>query len=295
VLADDASLHHDPQVARLTYASVAGSLVMSAALMAVHVVFQSQLALAQAADSFSDMLAGVALIWAVRQASRPPDEDHPLGHGRAEPLAALIVAVLAGVLAVEVLRNALMALLGDEEPSLEWPVAAVFTAKVLFKGTIVVLARRALARHGNPALAALQVDARNDVLVGAVALGGVALARVGAPAVDSILAIGVSIYVGYAGIRLARENVGLLLGAAVSSERRDALARAAREVRGVRGVDRLVATWAGASVHVYAEVAVDRELSLRDAHAIGHAVESRLAGEEDVSHVIVHVGPHGES
>lgn len=62
-----------PQIAHLTYASVAGSLVMAVALVGVHMVSGSQLALAQAADSASDTFAGAALAWAVKQASQPAD------------------------------------------------------------------------------------------------------------------------------------------------------------------------------------------------------------------------------
>lgn len=288
---DEPTRAHDPTGARLTYASVAGSLVAAVALVAVHVIFRSQLALAQAADSIADMLAGVALAWAVRQSAQPPDDDHPLGHAHAEPIAALVVAVLAGVLAVEVLRAAVVAILGEAEPDLGWPVVAVFGAKVIFKATILGLAHRALRRRQNPALDALRVDARNDVLVGGVAIAGFALARLHMPALDAWLAIGIAIYVALSGVRLARQNVALLMGAAAPAARREELVRLASGIEGVRAIDDLVATWSGAGLHVHVEIAVDRALPLLEAHAIGHAVEQRMAEEEDVSRAIVHVGP----
>src|SRR5690606_3951461 len=171
-----------------------------------------------------------------------PDEGHPLGHARAEPIAALVVAVLAGVLSVEVIRGALVALTTGAQPELGWPVAAVFAAKVAFKGAIVILATRAARGHRNPVLDALRVDSRNDVLVGGVALVGFVLVRAGFPAMDAWLAIVVAAYVAYAGVRLARENVGLLMGAAAPKERRAELLEIARAVPGVRRVDALVVT-----------------------------------------------------
>lgn len=264
---------------------------MAAALVAVHVVFRSQLALAQAADSISDMLAGSALVWAVRQSAQPPDEDHPWGHARAEPIAALVVAVLAGVLAVEVLRGAVSALVEGAAPELHWALAAVFGAKVIFKSTIAVLATRGLRARVNPALDALRVDARNDVLVSSVAIVGFALARFGMPSIDAGLAVVIAIYVAFAGIRLARENVGLLMGAAAPAERHQELAQIAGAIEGVRAIDTLVATWSGAALHVHVEIAVDRDLPLLAAHEIGHAVEERLSHERDVSLAVVHVGP----
>lgn len=285
----------EPHVVRLTYASILGSLVLAIALVVVHVVFRSQIALAQAADSLADMLAGGALAWAVRQASQPADEDHPLGQARAEPLAALMVAVLAGVLAVEVLRNAVMAIASGAEAELDWPVAGVFAAKVAFKSVIVVLATRALARRGNPALDALRVDARNDLLVGALALVGFVLARWKMPAVDSWLAVGMAIYVGLSGLRLARENVGLVMGAAAPAARREELATVAANVAGVRAIDELIATWSGASIHVQIDIAVDPRLSVHDAHEIAHEVMAHLSREPDVARVVVHVGPAAEA
>lgn len=282
---------NDPFVAWLTYVSIGGSLALAIALVAVHLIFDSQLALAQAADSISDMFSGVALIWAVRQSSLPADADHPLGHGRAEPLAALVVAVLAGVLAVEVLRTGILAVIEGATPLLDWPLAAVFAAKVGFKAVVTGLATARLKLRHNPALDALRVDARNDVLVSGVALVGLALAYSGLPAIDAWLSIAIGIYVGYAGLNLARENVGLLMGEAAPDERREALVLIVRDVPGVRAVDDLIATWSGTLLLIQVEIAVDREMSVHAAHEIAHVVEARLMEEDDVSQVVVHVGP----
>ncbi|HEY8430940.1 MAG TPA: cation diffusion facilitator family transporter, partial [Sandaracinaceae bacterium] len=192
----------------------------------------------------------------------------------------------------EVVRGAVVALTTGARPDLGWAVAAVFASKVAFKGTIAILATRAARGTRNPVLDALRVDSRNDVLVGAVALVGFALVRAGLPAMDAWLAIAVAGYVAYAGLRLARDNVGLLMGAAAPAKRRAELLEVARAVPGVRRIDALVATWSGPCLHVHCDIAVDRGLSLLEAHEIGHAVEARLLREDDVAHAVVHVGPY---
>lgn len=277
---------------RLITTTVAGSLVLAGALFGVYHVFSSQIALAQAADSLSDVLGGAALLWAVRASHRPPDEEHPGGHARAESIGALIVAVLAGVLSVEVLRSAITALLSNASPELDWPAASVFAAKVIFKALIAWIAQLHLKRRRNPALKALQMDARNDLLVGLLALIGFGLARLGLPRIDAGLAMGIAIYIGYAGLRLGRENVSLLLGESASAEHRQQIESAAREVEGVRGVHDVVAIWHGHKLHVQLTAAVDGSLEVREAHEIGHAVESRLLKEPDVREATVHVEPH---
>ncbi|HTJ85475.1 MAG TPA: cation diffusion facilitator family transporter, partial [Polyangiaceae bacterium] len=181
----------------LSATNVAGSVVLATSLLVVFFVFGSELALAQAADSISDVLTGLLLAWAARTARQPPDDEHPLGHARAEPIAALVVAVFAGILATEVGRSAVTALLSGASATFDWPVAIVFAAKVVFKLGIARAASRLLAAHGSPVLDALRVDARNDALVGSVALAGFGLARAGLPAVDPVLAVGVAVYVAF--------------------------------------------------------------------------------------------------
>jgi ferrous-iron efflux pump FieF len=276
---------------RLTLATIAGSALLAVALVGVYLLFRSQLALAQAADSLFDMIGGAGLLWALHHSQRPADREHPQGHQLAQPVAALVVAVLAGVLAAEVLRSAAAALFESARPVLDWPVAAVFAGKVLFKGIIVSIAGRLLRRGRNPALSALRMDARNDVLVGSLALIGLGLERLGLPRVDPLLAIGVALYIAYAGLQLGRENASLLLGESASLERQQQLLARAFEVPGVRSAGALLAVWRGTRLSVQLTAAVDAALSLRAAHEIGHSVEQRLLQEPDVGEVIVHVEP----
>jgi cation diffusion facilitator family transporter len=276
----------------LSIANVVGSALAALALVLVFVVFHSELALAQAADSISDVLTGLLLAWAARAALAPPDDEHPFGHARAEPITALIVAVLGGVLATEVVRSAALAWMAGAHATLGWPVAAVFAGKVVFKLAVAAVATRSLRHRPSPVLDALRVDARNDAVVGSAALVGVGLARMGYPELDPILAIGVGVYVGISCIRLARDGVMMLLGTSAPALRRAELLACAMAVPRVSGVGKLVAIFYGTTLHVELDVWVDARLSLREAHDVAHAVESRMMQEPDVSHVVVHVTPH---
>lgn len=281
----------DAAARRLTLATILGSVLMATALLLVYARSGSQLALAQAADSAFDMIGGLALLWALHVSTRPADTEHPQGHSLAQPVAALIVAVLAGVLSAEVLRSALAALLTDSNPVLDGSVAAVFAAKVMFKAVVVMLARLSLRGRRSPALSALQMDARNDSLVGSLALLGLGLVRAGLPRVDAALAVGLAGYITYAGLQLGRENISLLLGESASVARLQQLTALACGTPGVKSASALIAIWRGARLHIQLSAAVDSSLTLRSAHDIGHLVEQRLLLEPDVGHVIVHIEP----
>jgi ferrous-iron efflux pump FieF len=140
-------------------------------------------------------------------------------------------------------------------------------------------------------LDALRVDARNDALVGSVALAGFGLARAGLPAVDPVLAVGVAVYVAFSSMRLAVTSVDMLLGTSAPVPRRDALSALVCATPKVAGVAKLVAISHGTSLHVEVDLLVDAALSLAEAHDVAHAVEARLRAEADVAHAIVHVTP----
>jgi len=279
-----------PSVAdRVTSANVALSVFLAAPLLFVYLRYDSQLALAQCADSVTDAFTALALLYSLRIGAQPADAEHPAGHQRAEPIAALMAAVLAGVLAFEVFRQAVEALTLGSTPRMRWPLAAVFALKVVAKAIMMSLSRYHYRRMGSPALLALEVDARNDVLVGLLALFGFFATRYGSPGWDAWLALPVAFWIGASGIALGRENIRLLMGEAAPPERHDALEALARSVDGVESVHDLTARYDGAHLDVTLHVVVDETLPLRDAHDIAERVEAALQAEPDVLNAMVHV------
>jgi ferrous-iron efflux pump FieF len=250
-------------------------------------LLSSQLAMAQAADSLMDVFTAAVLTFTVSISALPEDENHPFGHTRAQPIGALVVAVLAGVLAFEVGRSSIEAILTGREPEFALWLISIFAAKVLFKAIIFVFARRR-AKY-SPALQALAVDARNDVLVSGVAIVGFFAAGFGLPMLDAWLALPIALWIAWAGVELARDNIRLLMGEAPPEERRAELQTIAGNQTGVVAAHDLRAHFLGTKLHVHVHVVVDPEISVKDAHDIGEGVRIAIESEQDVAHCSVHI------
>lgn len=268
----------------LTALTAAGSALFSVLLFAGAQLFGSELALAQAADSLLDCLAVGVLAWTVRIARTPPDAGHPFGHSPAEPIGALVVAVLAGVLGFEVARSAVLTLWSPEpwNPS-PW-LLVLFGTKALFKLAVLLQAYR----YETPAFRALAVDARNDVATSLIAFSGYFAAHWGVPYLDAALALPLAFWIMYSGIDLARENIHLLMGAAPPSKRQQELLSLVRAVPGVLAAYQLRAHYLGTALFVHVRVVVDAAQSVRDAHTLALRVKSRLEEEPDVASCSVH-------
>lgn len=273
----------------LVGAALALNALLFVAALVVYFASRSQLVLAQGSDSLLDIAAGLILFISAWVGSQPRDENHPYGHDRAEPLGALITAVLAGVLAFEVLRSAVGALFAGESASLDVYVAAVLGGKFALKAVLLFDLRR--RRRGEPssAIDALWVDTRNDLVACASSLVGYGLARSGFDWADAALALPVAIYIGASGFELARDNIRLLMGEAPPAEVVAELRALVQGVRGVIDVGRLRAQHAGPLLHVEVEILVAEGESATGGHDIAVAVQHRLEEHELVDQTFVHV------
>lgn len=244
---------------------------------------QSQLGFAQAADSLLDVGAAVLLAWSAQVAREPRDESHHLGHTRAEALGALAVSALAFLLGFEVVQGAALALLDKARPDTGHLVPLVIL-KVVIKVGIFVAARPSKG----PALRALAVDARNDILVGTLSLLGLGAAELGHPGIDPWLALPLGLYIVRSGVVLAAENTALLMGQAPSPRRQEELRAFVREILPdpARALD-LRAQHLGPELALEIEIEVPGRWSALDATSLADRVRNRLESEDDVMHAAV--------
>jgi cation diffusion facilitator family transporter len=274
---------------RLAMATGFVSAVLLAGFVATYVATASLLALGQGADSFVDVLMSVLLVWAARVARQPRDAGHPHGHHAAEPIAALVVAVAAGILATEILTSAVERLLHGEAPVLKSWLLLAFATKGGVKLVIASAAAKVHKQTHSPVAAALFVDSRNDAVVAAGGLVGYFLARNVDVFWDAVLAIPMALWVARSGWVLARENIDLLMGSAAPEDRRGELGGLVASVPGVLSFHDLVVRHHGTHLDVFVHIVLDPTLSLREAHDIGDSVSRMLRSEPDVAHASVHL------
>lgn len=255
--------------------------------------FGSIALLADAAHSLADLVASlVVLVWG-RSVYADPDVDHPHGHQRIEPLAALFVGsviVLLGFnLLYESARGLLVGVSVVFDPLLVGAVLfAMADMYVLFRYTT-----RINETVRSPALDALAIDCLNDIYTSIAALAGIIGLFLGYPTLDAVAGALVSILVVYQGVEIARENVSYLVGAAPSETERETIIETIRDHPETRGVHDVVVFYEGAQLEVEAHVEVDGSLTLEEAHDIETTLVHSVSTLDDVGDVHIHLDPAG--
>jgi cation diffusion facilitator family transporter len=254
----------------------------------------SQALIADATESFADLLSGVVVWGGVRIAGRPADEAHPFGHGKAEALAAGIVGLLMLGAAVWI------AVTSVHEIVIPHQVPAPFTLGVLV-GVVVVkellfrLVRRGAQSIGSSAVAADAWHHRSDAITSAAAFIGISVALIGGPgwgSADDVAALFASLIIVYNGLRVIKSAVDELMDRAPEAALLEGVGRTARAVPGVLAIEKLRGRKNGRTFFLELHVQADPALSLREAHILGGKVKSAIrAAEPAVEDVLVHMEP----
>ena len=243
-------------------------------------------------NSLADVIAALVILLCVRLAWKRPDEGHPFGHRRAEPVAGLLVAIFTGILGFEVCRTAVVDLWVGELPQRigPYPILALCVTAVL-KAWLAAFFNRRGKSLNSPALRATAVDCRNDVLVSLQGLVAVVVAELRLPMLDTIAAVLVGVYILYSGHRIGMENLDYLMGRSPDRQLLARIQAAAAQVDKVQAVDNIKGHYVGTFVHVELTARVDGTLSTSDSHDVCEAVRSAVAAIAAVDRAFVHMSP----
>jgi cation diffusion facilitator family transporter len=272
------------------------SVLAAAALVAIKLVTGLAVGslglISEAMHSGTDLVAALLTFFALSVAGRPPDRDHPFGHGKAEHLAALGEAAFLTLVSGFIAYHSVSRLVSGEHGELD-PGPTVFG--VLGVVILIDLGRatascRASRRYGSPALASNALHFASDLLGSAAVLVGLALVSAGYPEADAVAALFVGGLVVLAAFRLMRQNVEVLMDRSPA----DAELRVRGAIDQVEpGVEvRRVRVRQAAGRHfVDVVMGVRADAALGQGHAVADRVERAIAQAMPDSDVVVHVEP----
>ncbi|WDM03039.1 cation transporter [Alicyclobacillus cycloheptanicus] len=258
----------------------------------------SQALFADAVHSAADVVGSLAVIIGLRIASKPPDEDHPYGHGKAELISTAIVALFLLGAGIEVSVSSLRAFFQPPHPPAllaAWTaMAAIVIKEVMFQYTY-----RLGKRLNSKSLVASAYDHRSDVLSSVAACIGILLAILGRALhtrwlehMDSAAGLLVALLVLRIGYGLVQDSVQTLMDKTAPVKDLRSYAACIRQIEGVRRVDDLRARDHGQYVIVDVEISVEASISVAAGHDIAAQVKQALQREfPRVSDVLVHVNP----
>ncbi|MCR0982800.1 cation diffusion facilitator family transporter [Roseomonas populi] len=250
-----------------------------------------------ALESIINVVAACTATLALWVGSRPADQGHPYGHGKAEYLSAVLEGVLIILAALSIMREALGGFLNPQPLDASFLGMAVSAAATAANGVWGAVLVRSGRTARSPALVASGKHLFTDVFTSAGVLLGFALVPLtGWLWLDPALAAVVALNILWSGTGLVRESVGGLMDAAPN---RETLARLrgilSSSAEGAIEVHELRVRHVGHTTFLECHLVLPGDMPLRQAHAISDRMEEALRAEIEGAVVTIHMEPEEEA
>lgn len=275
---------------------ISGSLAIAKLLVGWHA--GSQAVIADGAESATDVLTSLAVLISIVVATRPPDEDHPYGHGRFEILTGLMVGHVLTLTGVIIIWRSVVVMLGTHHTPASyalWPLAV----SIVLKTFLSMYKMRTGKKIGSSALIADAWNDAVDILSGSVALIAVGMAVLSpvlmrqADPIGGVLVGSIIIVLGF---KVVRETTLHLMDTMPESRSMQEIRTSALSVTGALAVEKCFARKTGLRYHVDLHLEVDPNLTVWNSHSIAEQVRHKVRQDLPwVADVLVHVEPHPPS
>jgi ferrous-iron efflux pump FieF len=245
-------------------------------------------------DSAMDIFASAINFYAVRAASRPPDEDHRYGHGKAESLAGLFQAFVITVSGALLVHEAVKRVLTPRPTEQEWLGVGTMAVAAAVSVALVSRLRSVAGKTDSPALAADAVHYATDVYTNGAALVALLLvALTGWTAADPLVSIAISGFILYSAFDVGRDSIHVLMDRRLPREIDKKVAKVVGRFRGegVVGFHDLRTRRSGSLKFIDLHLEVDSGQSLQQAHDLTVRVIRAIQAEIPRSRVQIHTDP----
>jgi cation diffusion facilitator family transporter len=267
---------------------------LGAAKLVAGIFGHSYALIADACESFADVMSSSVTFYALKKASEPADPDHPSGHGRAETLASAVTALLLVTVGGLIFyQSALTLYVPRKAPS---PLTLfVLVPVILVKECLFHWMRARGRKIGSVAVVAEAWHQRSDAVTSVAALTGIIVAWVGGPAwshADSWAALAASLWLAGTGLWLLGPTLHELMEGSVDPSLLKYITETSENCPGIKGVDKVWVRKLGMRLMVDLHVEVDPDISVQEGHRLSHEVKDKLQRElPQVRDVMVHVEP----
>ena len=282
-------------VNRVTSIGIIGNVILSLFKFLAGIFGHSSAMVSDAIHSLSDVLATFIAWLGIRLSMQAPDREHPYGHERLECVASLLLGAILFGTGLMIGLSGLKTILAGHYEELQSPGSVALIAAI-----VSIATKEGMfwyTRHYAKVLnsAAFMADAwhhRSDALSSIGSLIGIGGAMLGFPILDPLASVAIAVCIIKVAYDILKDAVSKMLDTACSSEYEKKLADFISAQDGVDRLDVLHTRMFGNKIYIDAEISVDGDKSLTDAHEIAESVHTQVEKHFDnIKHIMIHVNP----
>ncbi|MGC9101214.1 MAG: cation diffusion facilitator family transporter [Caldisericum sp.] len=277
------------------WVSIMGNVALAFFKFVAGIFLNSLSLIADAWHSLSDVLTSVIVLVGFKVGEKPPDKEHPFGHGRFELLATFLIALLLGIVAYDLGKSAIFRIIKPEHVEFNLIILIVLILSALFKEWLAHFSIFLGRRINSSSLIADAWHHRSDAIATLFVAVGLIFSKFGIYRVDGILALGVALLIVWVAVQLLISSSNSLIGVAPDPNLINKIHDAAFTVPGVTNIHEIYVHDYVTNKIISLHVEVKDDLTVDEAHNIANSVEEAVQKATGAYNVTVHIDPLGRT
>lgn len=271
--------------------SITVNLMLFAVKLIFGILLNSIALLADAIHSLSDVITSFIVIFGFSISAKPPDEKHPFGHGRAEPIVSFVIASLLIVVGFEFFLNGFGRFREPVPIDTNWLIIILLVATIIIKEFLSRVSFTISKKIGSYSLKADAWHHRTDAISTALVILGFLLYRFELYYVDGIIGMIIALFIVYIGILIIKDAGSVLIGEAPSLSLIQEIKDIALSCNGITDVHHIHVHDYGGRLEITVHIRLKKDTHLDEAHDKASEVEMCLKDALKSAEVTVHVEP----
>ncbi len=276
---------------KVSIVGLAGNIFLLIIKSIVGAITNSQAMMADAVNSAGDIFSSTMTFIGNKIAEKPKDDDHNLGHGKAEYLFSMFISISIIVVSIKLLINSTQSLIFGSTYIFSWWLVVVCLTTILTKVLMYVYAHKIAKQHKNLLIEANAQDHKNDCILTTLNLIAAFASLKGMNWIDGIVGIGISAWIAVAGIKIFIESYNVLMDTSIDDSNKQKVIDIVNTFEAVKKIEHFNSTPVGYRYQISFTIYVDGHLSAFESHEIANKIEKEIDKLEEIYLTVIHVNP----
>ena len=255
-------------------------------------ITNSQGMIADAFNSFGDIISSLMTFIGNKVASKPSDEDHNLGHGKAEYIYSMLISVFMILMSILLFKDSLLRIVNKEKYTFSYFLIIVCIITIIVKFLLFIYTNKLYNKTANLLIKANRNDHRNDCVITFLNLISILLSLKNIYFLDGFIGIIISVWIIYTSIKIFKESYDVLMDKSISQETKQKVLEIIKNHKEIKKVVHFNSTPVGYKYQISFTIYVNGNLSTFESHEIADNLEKEIDKKIDEIYLtVIHVNP----
>ncbi len=276
---------------KISIVGIIGNIFLLIIKLSVGFLCLSQAMIADAVNSAGDIFASLMTYIGNKIANEPKDEDHNYGHGKAEYIFSLLIGISMIFCGFQILKNSFLTLINKNYFTFSYLLVLVCIITIVVKLSLYIYANKKGKQFNSLLIIANSKDHINDVFITSSTLIGILFSLVGIYWLDSVIGIGISLWIFYTGVKIFIQGYSVLMDKSINEKIIEQIENKIKTYKKIDHIDKITSKPVGNKYIIIIKLSIDGNMSINESHEIISKLKYDILSINHIYDVIIHVNP----